>query len=126
MIRTQYGTLRETWEIPTGTYFRREWPVVDPTNVSNELSIAGWTAKCQIRERPDITAPVLFEWSTSPGTGEGVITLVTGLLAVEVIPDDTADWTFRRAWYDVVLTDPDAHPTRLVEGRAQPVYGVTY
>jgi hypothetical protein len=125
VIRTQYGTLRETLEIPTGMYCRRVWPVVNPDDPSIQLAIAGWSARCQIRDRPDTSAPVLYEWDTTPGTGVGLITLITGSLSMEITQDITEDWTFRRAWYDVYLTDPAGHPTRLVEGRVIVVPAVT-
>ena len=124
MIRTDYGTLRENLTIPQGVYWRRAWPVTDPLN-GTPLAIGGWSARAQIRDNPHPGAPVLFEWNTESGT-HGAITLVSGLLTIALTGSESLGWPFRRGFFDLFLTDPSGHPSKLVEGRALIVPAITH
>ena len=81
------------------------FPILGPDGQPYDLT--GCTARAQIRVDPDGVNP-LFTWSTSPGTGEGTITLTGSSLAISVLASQSALWTFTEGVYDIVLTNSAA------------------
>jgi hypothetical protein len=81
------------------------FPIFDSEGAPYDLT--GCTARGQIRAAPD-EDPELFTWSTSPATGDGLITLATNTLTIRVLGDESSAWSFRKARYDIYLTNPAA------------------
>jgi hypothetical protein len=87
-------------------------PIVDPT---------GYTVRAQIRRTAFDS--VLFEWNTTPTTGQG-IAVVTHLpgppesstVTLSLTGDNTAAFTFTLAKWDVFLINPIGQPVCLAEG----------
>lgn len=101
-----------------------DWPGVDfdivgPDGAAYDLT--GCSAKGQIRSKPG-PSDLLFAWSTSPGTGEGLITLDAdaSTLNLRVLSTESAPWTFTHGVFDVLVTNPSApeglRVSRVVEG----------
>lgn len=95
------------------------FPILNPDGTPADLT--GCTAKGEIR--PFAGSPDLyFTWSTSPTTGQGLITLdtVAHTLTIRVLASESALWTFTQGAYDIVLTNPAAsvgmQVTRVVMG----------
>lgn len=81
--------------------------------------------RAQIRESP-YQPLVLFEWNTSGGVGLGTATVSGTTVSIALTgTTDTSAWTFLSGAYDVVLTDPSGHPTRIVEGSVRVTPSVT-
>lgn len=70
-------------------------------------NLAGCSARAEIRPFPD-HPELYFAWSTTPATGEGLITLADGVLNLRVLAAESAAWTFTDASYDIILINPDA------------------
>jgi hypothetical protein len=72
-----------------------------------------------------------FTWSSSPTTGQGLITINTGSSTVtpRVLATESSAWTFSDAVYDIVLTNPTApvglRKTRVVMGAVTVSFQVT-
>lgn len=84
-------------------------------------SPAGFTVRAQIRRTS--TGPVLFEWNTTPTTGQGSAVLVytPGPPAVSTTVlthtgAQSALWTFRLAQWDCYLMAPAQEPALLAAG----------
>jgi len=84
------------------------FPIFD--SVGAPYDLAGCTALGMIRQTP-FTEPSLFTWSTSPTSGQGLITLSGNLLTVRVLGVESAAWglwTWSSSRYDINLTNPSA------------------
>lgn len=93
-------------------------------------NLTGYTAKLEIRDRPDTTGTLIFRFATSPAAGEGTITLggaagtvtlaasatLTGALTATVQDD---------LFYDLELTSGSGTVTRLLQGKVTVVPQVT-
>lgn len=93
-----------------------DWPGVAFTMTDADgapYPVSGCTAKAQIRKYPGDTT-VLFTWSSSPGAGEGLITLVDDQVILSVTAAQSSAWSFDKGRYDVELTNPAAPPGRQV------------
>lgn len=95
------------------------FPILNPDGTLANLT--GCSALGKIR--PFAGSDELFyTWSTSPTTGQGLITLNVALstLTIRVLASESALWTFTQGAYDVVLTNPAAsvgmQVTRVVMG----------
>lgn len=67
--------------------------------------LTGWTAHVQVRYSPD-HPDVLAEWSS---TGPNLIELADSSARLKVSPEmavASLAWSWRLAWYDLVLTGP--------------------
>lgn len=93
----------ETWSIT--------FPVLDASGTP--LVVDGWTARAQIRKYATTTGTPLFEWSTTIGN----LTCAGTAVTLRLTPTDTATWSWGTARYDIELSDPGGHVTRLVEGK---------
>jgi hypothetical protein len=88
----------------------------------------GWSARCQVRYAPNATSPVLVEWATGAANpivlaGSEARLKVNAALALASL-----SWTWRLAWWDLVLTSPaglGALPNRPIRGLMRVVQGVT-
>ena len=69
-------------------------------------SLAGCTALGAVRDRPG--GPALFVWSTTPATGQGLITLVGGSVTFGITAAQSALFTWRSARWQVDVIDPNA------------------
>lgn len=92
--------------IPVGADWPGEQIPIYGADGTPRTSLAGCTATGAIRGRPGATP--YYVWSTSPGTGEGPITLVGGTLLFSVPAAHSALWTWRIARWAITLTDPNA------------------
>lgn len=83
------------------------FPILAPDQTPYDLT--GCTAVGQIRPFPR-SGELYHTWSTSPTTGQGLITLDVGAstLNIRVLADESDGWTFTSAHYDIVLTNPAA------------------
>lgn len=120
MSTQQLSTLVYPLTIPQGVDWPgTDFPIIGPDGQPYDLT--GCTARGQIRSKPG-PSDLYFTWSTSPGEGEGLITLnvAASTLNVRVLAAESAPWTFTRGAYDVVVTNPAApeglRVSRVVEG----------
>ncbi len=94
------------------------WPGVAFTILQADGSpvttLAGFSARGQVRSRPGGTA--LFTWDDSPAMGEGLITLVGDQMTLSATAAQTGAMTFCHALWDVELTDPTGEPARIAQG----------
>lgn len=81
------------------------YPIIGPDG--NPYDLTGCTARGQIRHAPG-SDELYFTWSTSPGVGEGLITLTGTTLNIRVLATESAAWFFTRGAYDIELTNPAA------------------
>lgn len=91
----------------------------------------GYTIRAQIRRTS--TGPVLFEWNTTPTTGQGTATLVydAGPPAVSTTTlthtgAESALWTFRLASWDCYLMAPGQEPACLAAGVVRVAAAITH
>lgn len=91
----------------------------------------GYTIRAQIRRTS--TGPVLFEWNTTPTTGQGTATLTytTGPPAVSTTTlvhtgSESALWTFRLASWDCYLMAPGQEPACLAAGVVRVAAAITH
>lgn len=126
-VRAPDGALVDNLVIPQGSQWNRSWPVTD--NTGSPVVLTGWTLRSQIRPYAGSTL-VLFEWNTSIVTPSSVlgVAVVTGSTAQVNLSGtgDSAAWTFVGGVFDVYLTDPAGHPTRIVEGSVTVTPQITY
>lgn len=89
-----------------------DWPgVTFPILNANGsvYDLTGCTARGEIRPSPG-SNELYYAWSTSPTTGQGLITLDTTAhtLNIRVLAAESALWTFTSASYDILITNPAA------------------
>lgn len=82
-----------------------DYPIIGPDG--NPYDLTGCTAKAEIRPSPAANE-LYFTWSTSPTTGQGLITLSGSTLNIRVLATESFPWTFTSAAYDILLTNPAA------------------
>lgn len=82
-----------------------DYPIVGPDGHPYDLS--GCSAKAEIRPSP-AADELFFTWSTTPVTGQGLITLTGSTLNLRVLATESFPWTFTAGAYDIVLTNPAA------------------
>lgn len=87
------------------------------------VNLTGYTAKLQIREKPEAVNP-LIELSTENG---GIIfSLVeVGTFTLTISSTATTAITWNTGVYDLLMIAPDLTVTRLIEGRVTVSKGVT-
>lgn len=103
-----FTTLDYPLVIPQGV----DWAGVNFSIVGpdgNPYDLTGCTALGQIRPFP-LSSELYFTWSTSPTTGQGLITLNVGAstLNIRVLATESSSWTFIKGTYDIVLTNSAA------------------
>lgn len=91
----------------------------------------GYTIRAQIRRTA--TGPVLFEWNTTPTTGQGTATLTytVGPPAVSTTTlthtgAESTLWTFRLASWDCYLMAPGQEPACLAAGVVRVAPAITH
>lgn len=85
------------------------------------VTVDGWTGRAQVRKFPT-DSTILHEWSLAHSN-----IVIAGTTAVLLVaPADTSAWTWRRAQYDLVLTDLSGKPHRASQGRVFVNQGTTY
>jgi hypothetical protein len=90
------------------------YPIIGADGTTYDFT--GCSARGEIRPYPESTE-LYFAWSTTPATGEGLITLLAGgLLNVRTLAAETMPWRWLSAHYDIVLINPGA-PVGLRESR---------
>ena len=96
--------------------------ITDPT---------GYTIRAQIRRTS--TGPVLFEWNSSPTTGQGTasLTYTAGPPAVSTTTltftgAESALWSFRLASWDCYLMAPGQEPACLAAGVVRVAPAITH
>lgn len=80
------------------------YPIVGPDG--NPYDLTGCTAKAEIRPLP-ASSELYFTWSTSPTTGQGLITLdvPNSTLNLRVLATESALWAFRSGVYDILISN---------------------
>lgn len=81
------------------------YPIIGPDG--NPYDLTGCSAKAEIRPSP-AADELYFTWSTSPTTGQGLITLSGTTLNIRVLSTESLPWTFITGAYDILLTNPAA------------------
>ena len=81
------------------------YPIIGPDGEPYDLT--GCSAKAQIRAHPG-SDEIYFTWSTSPTTGQGLITLTGTTLNIRVLATESATWIFHQGSYDILLNNPAA------------------
>jgi hypothetical protein len=95
------------------------FPILNPDGTAANLS--GCSALAKIRPFTG-SDELYFTWSSSPITGQGLITLdvPSSTLTIRVLATESVLWAFDRGAYDIVLTNPAApvgmKVTRVVMG----------
>lgn len=88
----------------------------------NPISLAGYTARMQIRDHLEAPDPPLAEYTT----GNGKIVLEAGAETGRVdIEDDTTSYTFRKGIYDLELVDAGGKVDRVLQGKVKVDWDVT-
>ena len=82
-----------------------DYPIIGPDGTPYDLT--GCSAKAEIRPSP-AADELYFTWSTSPTTGQGLITLSGSTLNIRVLSTESALWTFTAGAYDILITNPAA------------------
>lgn len=125
VVRADDGALRDDLVIPQGSSWPHSWTGITDS-AGNLLNLTGWSVRAQIRSSPS-SPIVLFEWNTTPGPGIGTATASGSTVTITLTGTaDSAGWAFLSGVYDVVLTDPSGHPTRIVEGSIRITPSVTH
>lgn len=81
------------------------YPIIGPDG--NPYDLTGCTARGEIRPSPGADE-LYYAWSTSPLSGQGLITLTGTTLNIRVLATESAMWTFQTGAYDILLTNPAA------------------
>lgn len=81
------------------------YPIIGPDGSPYDLT--GCSAKAEIRPSP-AADELYFTWSTSPTTGQGLITLTGTTLNIRVLASESQPWTFISGAYDILITNPSA------------------
>lgn len=102
--------------IAQGSTWSVTFPVLDESG-DPMSSLAGWTARAQIRESVS-SATVLFEWH-SDGTKPGAVDLSDGQVTLSVTSAQSSAWTWARGVYDLELVSPSGEVWRPVGGRVR-------
>jgi hypothetical protein len=81
------------------------YPIVGPDG--NPYDLTGCSAKAEIRPSP-AADELYFTWSTTPASGDGLITLTGSTLNIRVLAGESQPWTFTAGVYDILITNPAA------------------
>lgn len=81
------------------------YPIIGPDGTPYDLT--GCSARGQIRPSPGADE-IYFTWSTTPGVGEGTITLSGTTLNIRTLVAESAPWVFTQGAYDILLSNPAA------------------
>lgn len=101
--------------IQQGDTFQDTMQLLD--SAGDPIDFTGFTAKMQIRSEFSLFVPLLYELNTSPGAGQGLITLdSSGNITRLISAADTALFTFGDAVYALVLIDPSGKRTTRIQG----------
>lgn len=104
--------------IKQGESWGESFPVLDATG--RPVTVDGWTARGQIRRTAD--DPLLHEWSATFSN-----LVVSGTTVAISLPlATTRAWTWRKANYDLELTDPAGNTYRLAEGPVRVIPEITH
>src|SRR3982751_2588159 len=88
--------------IEQGATYEMSWPLFNPSTGEPFDSLDGWSARAQARMA--VAQPlVLFEWSSSPTGNQGTILLEDSTLKFQVSADESSQWSWRKAAYDIEL-----------------------
>jgi hypothetical protein len=81
------------------------YPIIGPDGQPYDLS--GCSARGQIRPYPG-SDEIYFTWSTTPTSGQGLITLTDTTLNIRILAAESAAWAFTQGAYDILLNNPAA------------------
>jgi hypothetical protein len=91
------------------------------------INMTGWVARLTARTRKKNSATEIFSLTSSPESGL-VVDEPNGKITLQITSSMTAAWTFRFAFYDLLVWKPvdvPNTPTRLVEGTIRLLPGMT-
>lgn len=103
---TKLPTLGFDLLIPQGV----DWPGINyPISGADgsAYDLTGCSARGEIRPFED-HPELFFAWSTTPATGEGLISLAGSVLNIRTLAAESKPWRFVTGVYDIVLTNPAA------------------
>lgn len=107
-------------KVKQGTTWSYDWAFTDVSGSPVDLS-TGYEAHAQLRRRPS-DAFLLYEWSSDTANCD---LTADGRIVLTLEPAETSLWSFRRAVWDLEVTDPDGVVTRLDEGTLELLPEVT-
>jgi hypothetical protein len=81
------------------------YPIIGPDGQPYDLT--GCSARGQIRPFPG-SDEIYFTWSTTPISGQGLITLTDTTLNIRILAAESAAWAFTQGAYDILLNNPAA------------------
>lgn len=93
-----------------------QWPLTDSDG--DPLDVTAWSARAQVRPYPGAPG-VLHEWSTDNGRA------VMAAGSVTLLVDDSENYTWMVAEYDLFLIDPQGRWERLDGGRIRVIPAIT-
>lgn len=96
--------------IKQGKSWGREYPILDPDD-GLPMVLTGWTLRGQIRASASST-DVLYEWDSATDNA----TVEAGLVRVFVPAATSANFSWRRAGFDIELVAPDARTVQVDSG----------
>lgn len=96
-------------EIPKGTTWAAEWPVLDDAGAA--VNVTGWSVEAQVRPTVESNT-VHHEWSTTEGNAEAG----DGFVRILVDHAESVDWDWSSGVYDVMLTSLEDERTELDSG----------
>lgn len=101
-------------EVPQGSTFVYTVTYVDPDLDDAPIDITGYSARMHIRLRIADTTTI-YEADSELG-GDITIDPLVGKVTLKVPAAVTAQWTFKKAVFDLEIVDGSGDVTRLVKG----------
>ena len=100
------AALKWPWLVEQGEDTTLFVPVLDGDG--QPVNVSGWSVDAKVKDRPG--GSVLYSFPSEGAVPDGVRVKLT-------VPGAASSaFTFSRAWYRVLLTDPDGGPLWLVQG----------
>jgi len=117
------ATTRSDINCQLGDTWSLLFPVLDATNAL--IDVTAWTAHAQVRHTAG--DGLLYEWHTSPTTGQGAAVVSSAGVTLRFDGAATALWSWRRdAFYDLFVYEPTtAVPHCVAAGRFRVIPPIT-
>jgi hypothetical protein len=109
--------------IEQGAAFRLGIRILDENG--QPVTLDGYTARLQIREYTEAPDPPLADWSTEGDNPVISIDETGQRFAFFVSGATTGAYPWRHGVFDMLVTDPDGNPDRLLRGEAEVDLAVT-
>lgn len=125
MSQTVSATTRTDIDVQLGDTFALSFPILDSSTPPLTIDVTGWTAHAQVRHTAG--DGLLYEWHTTPITGQGIATVSPAGVTLAFDGTVTAAWTWRRdAAFDLFVYEPTtAVPHCVAAGRFRVIPSIT-